>query len=111
MNLLETTGRLDESTYTALKNAASENWNYSAAKAKLPQKPRPKAADSSELPSGVTVSVARAGLHDAPGSGGKVLATLRHGAKLLVQGEDKDCYFVVTEDGKKGWIHKSMTKE
>lgn len=111
MNLLETTGRLDESTYTALKNAASENWNYSATQAKSPQKARPKAAETGELPSRVTVSVAKAGLHDTPGSEGKVFATLRHGAKLLVQGEDKECYFIVTEDGKKGWIHKSMTKE
>jgi peptidoglycan hydrolase-like protein with peptidoglycan-binding domain len=110
MNLIETTGRLDESTYTALKNAVSENWKYSAAQLKPPQQPAPK-ADTGELPARVSVSVTRASLHDTPGSEGKVLATLREGAKLLVQGEDKDCYFVIAEDGKQGWIYKSMTKK
>jgi curli biogenesis system outer membrane secretion channel CsgG len=108
MNRLETRGRLDESTYTALKAAAAAKWRYSGP----PQTEEAATkSDTSELPSTVSVSVAKAVLHDAPGSGGKIVATLTDGAKLGVRGEDKDCYFVVTENGKKGWIYKSMTKK
>jgi curli biogenesis system outer membrane secretion channel CsgG len=108
MNIKSPTGRLDELTYAALKTAAAENWRYSVAQEaeEVLQKPA-----SGELPSIVSVSVARAVLHDAPGSGGKVVTTLKQGATLVIRGEDKDCYFVVTEDGKQGWIYKSMTRK
>jgi hypothetical protein len=110
MNVKDTAGKLDEATYAALKNAVAQNWKYSAGQLKASQEPTPK-ADAAELPSRVSVRVTRASLHDAPGAEGKTLASLAEGAKLLVQGEDKDCYFVLTEDGMKGWIYKSMTKK
>jgi uncharacterized protein YgiM (DUF1202 family) len=46
-------------------------------------------------------------LLDSPGPGGKPVGTVNEGAKLTVQGEDKEYYFIVSEDGKKGWIYKS----
>jgi hypothetical protein len=49
-------------------------------------------------------------LLDASGPGGKPVATVAEGAKLAVQADDKDCYFVVTEDGKTGWINKALTR-
>ena len=107
MNVKSPTGKLDELTYAALKTAAAENWRYSVAHEAEEAVLQP---DTGELPSRVSVNAAKAVLHDAAGSGGKVVATLREGAKLTVRGEDKDCYFVVTEDGKQGWIYKSMTK-
>jgi SH3 domain-containing protein len=108
MNIRSPSGKLDELTYAALKTAVAQNWRYSAAQEAEEAVPQPAVG---ELPSSVSVSAAKAVLHDAAGSGGKVVATLRQGAKLVVRGEDKDSYFVVTEDGKQGWIYKSMTKK
>jgi uncharacterized protein YgiM (DUF1202 family) len=57
------------------------------------------------------VKVKSANLRDAPGVQGKVIATLKAGTNLLINAEDKDWYFVQTEDGKSsGWIAKSLTK-
>lgn len=109
MNLQQPSGRLDESTYTALKQAAAASGKQSPA---VPVSSQPPQTISSvaALPSAVFVNVARATLLDAS-AGGKSVGSVNEGAKLTVQGEDKDCYFVVAEDGKKGWIYKSMTRK
>lgn len=105
----EASGRLDEPTYTALKSAVAENVKYTAPQPAPSQKPGP-ATTTGELPSNVFVRANRATLLDAPGPGGKVIATMTEGAKLTVQADDKDSFFVVTEDGKTGWIHKALTR-
>jgi curli biogenesis system outer membrane secretion channel CsgG len=110
MNLQEPSGRLDESTYSALKQAVAASGKQSPTV--RVSSPVPQTAPvAPELPAAVFVKVARATLLDSPGSGGKSVGTVNEGAKLAVQGEDKDCYFVVAEDGKKGWIYKSMTRK
>jgi curli biogenesis system outer membrane secretion channel CsgG len=110
----EASGRLDEPTFAALKSAVAE-----PAKSPAPQiapsqfapaqKPAP-ATTTGELPAYVFVRANRATLLDASGPGGKPVATVAEGAKLAVQADDKDCYFVVTEDGKTGWINKALTR-
>ena len=62
------------------------------------------------LPSSVVVKVKVANLRDAPGVQGKVVGTIQEGAKLAINGEEKDWYQIQTEDGKTGWISKSLTK-
>jgi curli biogenesis system outer membrane secretion channel CsgG len=62
------------------------------------------------LPSSVVVKAKVANLRDAPGVQGKVIGTLQEGAKLAINGEEKDWYQIQTEDGKTGWISKSLTK-
>jgi curli biogenesis system outer membrane secretion channel CsgG len=113
MNLQQPSGRLDESTYAALKQATTGSSKPSPsipissqplpAFSQLPQTTPAVAA----LPSAVFVNIARATLLDSPGPGGKPVGTVNEGAKLTVQGEDKEYYFIVSEDGKKGWIYKS----
>src|SRR5713226_493249 len=110
MNLQEPSGRLDESTYSALKQATTASAKQSPAIPVSSQPPQTAPAVAG-LPAAVFVNVARATLLDSPGPGGKSVSTVNEGAKLTVQGEDKDCYFVVAEDGKKGWIYKSMTRK
>ena len=66
---------------------------------------------TSILPSGIIVKSAAANLHDAPAIQSKAVATLKQGTKLFVQGEEKDWYFVQAEDGKGGWISKSVTAQ
>jgi uncharacterized protein YgiM (DUF1202 family) len=57
------------------------------------------------------VKVKSANLRDAPGVQGKLVTTLKQGTNLVINAEDKDWYFVQTEDGKaSGWIAKSLTK-
>jgi curli biogenesis system outer membrane secretion channel CsgG len=68
-------------------------------------------AISSVLPATLRVKPNTANLRDVPGTQGKVLATLRAGTKLSVQGEEKGWYFVQAENGKDGWIAKSLTRE
>jgi curli biogenesis system outer membrane secretion channel CsgG len=68
-----------------------------------------RVTDSSGLPSSVKVKVSVANLRDNPGTQGKIVTTLKEGVKLSVQGEDKGYYFVQAEDGKEGWISKSLT--
>jgi curli biogenesis system outer membrane secretion channel CsgG len=68
-------------------------------------------AISSVLPSTLRVKPNTANLRDVPGTQGKVLATLKAGTKLSVQGEEKGWYFVQAENGKDGWISKSLTRE
>ena len=63
----------------------------------------------STLPSTVTVKSKSAYLRDAPGTHGKISATLSAGTNLSVHGEEKDWYFVNAENGKDGWIAKSLT--
>ncbi len=53
--------------------------------------------------------MAKANLRDAPGSKGKVIATLRQQTKLSVQAEENGWCFVQTEDQMAGWISKSLT--
>ncbi|HSF59373.1 MAG TPA: CsgG/HfaB family protein [Candidatus Binatia bacterium] len=73
-----------------------------------PLKSEPSAATDVTF---TAVKVNSANLRDAPGGQGKVTATLKAGTNLLVNAEDKDWYFVQTEDGKSsGWIAKSLTK-
>jgi hypothetical protein len=62
------------------------------------------------MPSNVFVNVSRATLFDTPGSAGKSVATVTQGAKLAVQADDKDSYFVVIDGGTKGWINKALTR-
>lgn len=115
MKQKEADGRLDEVTYSALKNAADEGWQYAVSQPEPSQEPSPVAVTSETssggLPSTVIVKVERANLLDAPGMEGKTVATVKEGAKLLVQAEDEDCYFIRTEDGKQGWIYIFLTKE
>lgn len=115
MKQKEATGQLDELTYTALKKAAAEGWQYAISKPEPSQEPGPVGVTSEvpsrELPSAVLVKVKRATLLDAPPPEGKPVGTVKKGAKLLVQAEDKGCYFIRTEDGKQGWIYISLTKE
>jgi curli biogenesis system outer membrane secretion channel CsgG len=110
MNLQAPSGQLDESTYSALKQAAAISGKQSPA-VRVSSPASQTAPATAELPSTVFVKVAKAVLVDSPGSEGKSVGTVSEGAKLTVQGEDKDCYFVVAEDGKKGWIYKSMTRK
>jgi curli biogenesis system outer membrane secretion channel CsgG len=77
-------------------------------KATAPASPTPSQINSALLPSSVVVKVAN--LRDAPGAQGKVIATLPEGAKLAINGEEKDWYQIQTDDGKVGWISKSLTK-
>jgi curli biogenesis system outer membrane secretion channel CsgG len=76
-----------------------------------PVEPSPAKAAGLELPSTVSVRVSVANLRDAAGTHGKVIATLREGRKLSVHAEDKGWYLVQTEDGKEGWISKSLTTQ
>ena len=75
--------------------------------AKQTATPSPASAD---LSSTAVVKVKTANLRDAPGSQGKVVATIKEGSKLAVNAEEKDWYYIQTEDGKSGWISKSLTK-
>jgi len=119
MKQKEATGKLDEPTYIALKKAADEGWQYAVSQPEPAGEPAQEPAPaevtskppSSELPSTVIVKVKRATLLDAPGLEGKTVATVKEGARLLVQAEDKGYYFIRTEDGKRGWIYISLTKE
>jgi curli biogenesis system outer membrane secretion channel CsgG len=110
MNLQTPSGRLDEPTYVALKEATTTSAKQNAAMP-VSLQPAQTTPPAAELPAAVFVKVARAVLFDSPGSGGKNVGTVNEGAKLIVQGADKDCYFVVAEDGKKGWIYTSMTRK
>ena len=69
--------------------------------------PTPASAD---LSSAAVVKVKTANLRDAPGAQGKVVATIKEGTKLAVNAEEKDWYYIQTEDGKSGWISKSLIK-
>lgn len=59
----------------------------------------------------VRVKVSAANLRDAPDVKGKIVTSLKGGAKLAILGEDKEWYFVQTEDQKEGWISKSLTAQ
>ena len=63
------------------------------------------------LPSAIKVKATSANLRDAPGTQGKVVATVKQGATLSVQGEEKGWFFVQTGDAKEGWISKSLTMQ
>jgi curli biogenesis system outer membrane secretion channel CsgG len=63
-----------------------------------------------DLSSTAVVKVKTAHLRDTPGAQGKVVATLKEGTKLDINAEEKDWYYIQTEDGKSGWISKSLTK-
>jgi hypothetical protein len=67
-------------------------------------------ASASLLPAAIRVKAASANLRDAAGMNGKVVTTVRAGTKLSVHGEEKDWYFVQAENGKDGWISKSLTE-
>jgi curli biogenesis system outer membrane secretion channel CsgG len=71
----------------------------------------PKESAAPLLPSVVTVKVGAANLRDGPDANGKILTTVKAKSKLSVQAEDKGWYLVQTEDGKNGWISKSLTTE
>jgi curli biogenesis system outer membrane secretion channel CsgG len=74
----------------------------------IPQSGSPTPA--TDLSSTAVIKVKAANLRDAPGAQGKVIATLKEGAKLAINAEEKDWYYIQTEDGKSGWISKSLTK-
>jgi uncharacterized protein YgiM (DUF1202 family) len=48
-------------------------------------------------------------LRDTAGPQGNIVMTLKGGAKVSVQGEDRSWYFVQSEEGMEGWISKSLT--
>ena len=73
-----------------------------------PQSSSPSPA--ANLSSTAVVKVKTANLRDAPGTQGKVIATLKEGTKLAINAEETDWYYIQTEDGKSGWISKSLTK-
>ena len=77
-----------------------------AAIAKQTAAPTPAA----DLSSAAIVKVKTATLRDAPGAQGKVVATIKEGTKLAINAEEKDWYYIQTEDGKSGWISKSLIK-
>jgi curli biogenesis system outer membrane secretion channel CsgG len=71
---------------------------------------KPESSAAKEMTS-TAVKVKSANLRDAPGVQGKLVTTLKQGTSLVINAEDKDWYFVQTEDGKaSGWIAKSLTK-
>lgn len=74
-----------------------------------PLKPTSPVINTSGLPGTVIVKVTAANLRDAPGSGGKIVTTLKEGSRLSVQAEDKGWYYIQTQDGKDGWIPKALT--
>ena len=63
------------------------------------------------LPSTVKVKVSVANLRDAPAVQGKIIATVKQGAKLSVQAEENGWFLVETDDAKNGWIAKSLTMQ
>jgi curli biogenesis system outer membrane secretion channel CsgG len=63
-----------------------------------------------DLSSAAVVKVKTANLRDAPGAQGKVVATIKEGTKLAINAEEKDWYYIQTEEGKSGWISKSLIK-
>jgi len=63
------------------------------------------------LPSTVKVKVSVANLRDAPAVQGKIVTTVKQGAKLSVQAEESGWFLVQTDDAKKGWISKSLTMQ
>jgi curli biogenesis system outer membrane secretion channel CsgG len=65
---------------------------------------------AADLSSAAIVKVKTANLRDAPGAQGKVVATIKAGTKLAINAEEKDWYYIQTEDGKSGWISKSLIK-
>jgi uncharacterized protein YgiM (DUF1202 family) len=69
----------------------------------------PNGTPKSLLPSTITVKSKAANPRDASGTHGKVLATLSAGTKLSVHGDEKDWVLVNAENGKEGWIAKSLT--
>ena len=107
MQLREATGRLDEVTFKALEKFAYET--NTASQPMAPQKPAATPAGG-DMPTNVFVNVGRASLLDGPGPGGKSVGTVLQGAKLGVQADDRDSYFIVTEDGLRGWISKALTR-
>lgn len=62
----------------------------------------------SVLPQVVTVKAKAANLRDTAGAQGNIVTTLKAGAKLFVQGEDRSWYFVQSENRMEGWISKSL---
>jgi len=107
MNLKDASGRLDEPTFAALKSAVAEK---SAAPQPASSQKAASATATGDMPSNVYVNVSRASLLDSPSAGAKSVATVTQGAKLTVQADDKESYFIVTDDGLKGWINKALTR-
>ena len=90
-------------------------YRYGTVEASTPKSPAsaPLKSESSVAQSAAAtvVKVKSANLRDAPGVQGKLVTTLKEGTKLVINAEDKDWYFVQTEDGKtSGWIARSLTK-
>jgi uncharacterized protein YgiM (DUF1202 family) len=54
------------------------------------------------------VKAKAANLRDTAGAQGNIVTTLKAGAKLFVQGEDRSWYFVQSENRMEGWISKSL---
>jgi curli biogenesis system outer membrane secretion channel CsgG len=67
-------------------------------------------APAADLSSAAIVKVKTANLRDAPGAQGKVVGTIKEGTKLAINAEEKDWYYIQTEDGRSGWISKSLIK-
>jgi len=103
----EASGRLDEPTFAALKSAVAEK---SAAPQPAVSQKAASASATGEMPSIVYVNVTRANLLDSSSAGATSTGTVTQGAKLTVQADDKESYFIVTDDGLKGWINKALTR-
>jgi curli biogenesis system outer membrane secretion channel CsgG len=81
----------------------------SPAVAVLPSSPAPSPVKIAAT--AAVIKVKSANLREAPGTHGRVLATLKEGTKLAINGEEKDWLFVQTEDGKlSGWVGKTLVK-
>lgn len=92
------------------KAVATEPATVSAKPVVAVQPKNDSPAASSDLSSTAVIKVKAANLRDTPGGQGKLIATLKEGTKLAINAEEKDWYYVQTEDGKSGWISKSLTK-
>jgi len=107
MQSKDASGRLDEPTFAALKSTVAEK---SAVPEPASSQKAASATVTGTMPSNVYVNVSRANLLDGSGPGAKSVGTVTQGAKLTVQADDKESYFIVTDDGLKGWINKALTR-
>jgi curli biogenesis system outer membrane secretion channel CsgG len=112
LNAVQEISKKTPSTYyrhgavQAVTTSPAANTTQPATIAKQTAAPTP----ATDLSSAAVVKVKTANLRDTPGAQGKVVATIKEGTKLAINAEEKDWYYIETEDGKSGWISKSLIK-